>query len=406
MNKIKFNIPFLILISSIGPYIFKGVGIRLEHIVIYSGFIFYIVKNYSLNIKSSKVFTIIILSLLIPIFAELFNKNITNYKQLFAGIDNYLLFAAVYYIASIYIKKYKKFDFLKNLIIFNLNILGINSIIALLQAAGFLSDFLTFFHSTTLENLGTDVLPVSASSVNMMRFSGIFDQPLEAGFAYSLGLLSLIYISKFKVISNIKLLLYIILLLLGGVLCISKVFIYGGVFLSIIYFVIIQKLNYKLILFFLPAIGIAFMGLLISGGLEFYQRLLIFKDIFTNVIYARFEEGSNIITNGINSLVGVHFIIGNGFTGVSIYDSGYLQYIMQGGMVELALQFYIIMYLTLTSYVKSKDFFWFIFLINLLQLLTLLGGPTALANRSAIYLAMIYACITNSSFQKKVVNLK
>lgn len=54
-----------------------------------------------------------ILSLLIPILAELSNKDVTNYAQLFAGIDNYLLFAMVYYIASIYIKKYKKFDFLK-----------------------------------------------------------------------------------------------------------------------------------------------------------------------------------------------------------------------------------------------------------------------------------------------------
>lgn len=405
MNKIKFNILFLILISSIGPYIFKRFGLRLEHIVIYSGFIFYIAKNNSLNIKSSKVFSIMILSLLIPILAELSNKDVTNYAQLFAGIDNYLLFAMVYYIASIYIKKYKKFDFLKNLILLNLNILSINSIIALLQSAGFLSNFLTFFHSTTLENLETDVLSVSVSSSNMMRFSGIFDQPLEAGFAYSLGLLSLIYISKFKIISNIKLLLYMFLLVLGGSLCVSKVFIYGGMFLSIIYIVIIQKLNLKLILFCLSAIGVTFMGLLFSGGLEFFQRLLIFKDILANVLYGRYEEGSGII-NGINSLVGVHFIIGNGFTGVSIYDSGYFQYIMQGGMLELALQFYLIMYLTLTSYVKSKDFFWFIFLINLLQLLALLGGPTALANRSPIYLAMIYACITNSSFQKKVVNLK
>lgn len=396
----RINPVSLILISSMGPYIIKSLGIRLEHILIYFVFIWVILNNYKININSFIIFILLIIASIIPLIGEFIsNNNTSNYAQIIAGSDNYILFASVFFISATYFNKNKDPDLFFQIVILNLNLLVLNTIIALISTTGLISEILFFFHSTTIENLDIGVESVSALSAKMNRFSGIFDQPLEAGLSYSIGMLSSIYIYKIKKITTYKFIIYIIMLNLGGVLTVSKVFIYGGLPLSIIYYCIINKSTISLIFLSLPVIVLTKIVLLMSGGSDFFERLLDFNNLIDNIIYGRYDVDSNIIINFEENFKN-NLIFGLGYTGRSIYDSGYFQYFIQGGILQLALQVFLLIYLTLMSRLKSPYFFLLIIFINFQQFMTLLGGPTILSNRSSVYLGIMYACITNFNFKK------
>ena len=275
----------------------------------------------------------------------------------------------------------------------------LNSIIALISTTGLISGVLSFFHSTTLENLELSVESVSALSAKMNRYSGLFDQPLEAGFSYSIGILSSIYIYKIKKITFAKFMIYIIMLNLGGVLTVSKVYVYGGLPLSLIYYFLINKSIISIIFLSSPVIILSYISLHISGGSDFFGRLLDFNSVFDNIVYGRYNSDSDLIYK-FEEIFRNNFIFGIGYTGRSIYDSGYFQYFIQGGILQLGLQLFMLIYITLISRVKSPSFFLLIIFINIQQLMTLFGGPTILSNRSSVFLGIVYASIANFNFKK------
>jgi hypothetical protein len=96
-----------------------------------------ILKNYKINIDSFKIFILLIIAIIIPLFGEFVsNNNTSNYAQIIAGSDNYILFASVFYIAATYFNKYEDPDIFFKIIILNLNLLVLNSIIALISTTG------------------------------------------------------------------------------------------------------------------------------------------------------------------------------------------------------------------------------------------------------------------------------
>jgi len=76
---------------------------------------------------------------------------------------------------------------------------------------------------------------VAANAAGDNRFTGIFDQPAEAGIAYGLAIFFLTWMARRRVICSARLVtLTAILLVVGGVLTLSKVFLLGAVPLAMI----------------------------------------------------------------------------------------------------------------------------------------------------------------------------
>lgn len=391
---------YLVIFSSMGPYLYKEYGIRLEHVVIYSIFFIFILNNCILNKLSFKIFLLLILAAFIPLFPEFAFSANNSASQILAGMDNYIIFAITFYVASSFFNKSNNTVFF-DVSIFYITLLCINSLISFTSVLVDISDLLSFFHSTTLENIDLNVAPVAVSSSKMNRYTGIFDQPLESGFAYSLGLLLLIFIFKSYSIVKVKFYIYFVLLCIGGILSISKIFIFGGLFFSLIYFFSIA-FNLGLTIFILSSVFISsYIALNYSGGFDFFLRLTDLDMFVSNIIFDRYDNNSNIIDEMFN-IYNNNFIFGIGYTGRSIFDSGYFQYYYQGGLPQISLQFFLIFIFLYIANFKSKILFLLIFFITILQLLSLLGGPTILANRSPIFLAILYAFVCNHS---NVINL-
>ena len=70
---------------------------------------------------------------------------------------------------------------------------------------------------------------VWSQSRDVGRFSGIFNQPLEAGVFYSVALLALVYCWKHSAIPKIALIAFLALIMSGGLLSLSKNFVVVGV---------------------------------------------------------------------------------------------------------------------------------------------------------------------------------
>jgi hypothetical protein len=389
-----FNLKF-ILLASFGPYILKEIGLRLEHFIIYISFLYFFAFNYKICSKSFNVFMLLVTCSFLPLIGEFAVIDNHNISQILSGLDNYLLFATTFYISSVFFNYNKNYE-VNEIMLYYCYLICFNSVIALVSISGFISEFLNFFHSTTIENIELGVNSVSTLSSQMNRFTGILDQPLEAGFAYSIALFSLIYIYSSNFITLNKFLILSLIISIGGIITISKVFVLCGLFLSFSYFFTIININLRNImsvLFIWLLFGFFFeLTLFYSGGTDFYNRLFDFSNLYSNIIEGRYQENSSI-NNELINIYNNYLFFGAGFTGRSIYDSGYFQYLIQGGLITLISHLCILFYVNYQAYFISKNIFKLISFINILQLITLMGGPTILSNRVPIYLAILFSLI-------------
>jgi hypothetical protein len=396
---------YFILIASMGPYVYKNFGIRTDHVIVYSIFLLFLIKNKKISLASLQIFILLIIGSILPLVGEYLMDFESNIFQILSGMDNHIIFAITFYITSTIFIKENSQDMFYKITLFYINILCINSLITLISSVVDISEYLNIFHNTTIENIDYGIESVSMASSKMNRFSGIFDQPLESGFAYSLGLISLIYIFKKMNLPSFQFYMYVLLLVMGGILSISKVFIYGGLLLAVIFYLILIKNLFLLIYISAPIIILSTLLLINSGGYDFFDRLLNVDNLFENLIFGRYDSESDILANSY-LIFHNNLFFGIGYSGRSIFDSGFYQYFYQGGLLQILLQMFILFYfLKLALYVK-KDLFLYIFIIFILQLLTLLGGPTILANRSPIFLAMAYGFFINYAFNSRSLTAK
>jgi hypothetical protein len=81
---------------------------------------------------------------------------------------------------------------------------------------------------------GAEVVVAELSAANG-RFSGVFNQPVEAGVAYSLALLCVLYLMRGDRDRRLLLLGMLALVIVGGLLTFSKVFLIGGLFIGLLF---------------------------------------------------------------------------------------------------------------------------------------------------------------------------
>lgn len=347
------TIPFLVIIASFGPYIFWG--IRTEHFVVYLLFIILVLdilknKKYNFIFSYLDLFIILVLWVFITLWTFIITLigldfNTLSYK-IISHLENYtqpiviiiIISFILYCMPTLEIKTY--LYKISQLFIF---FLLINTFFVTLSVSYSLFPFLRYF----IGGLDGPSLWLRCDEVG--RHLGIFNQPVESGMHYSLGLFLWGYIIYKKSVP-IKIYDYLVLfcLLTGGILSISKLFLFGGIPIFMFYFCLRRKIFYlfntkKFILISIILIilskefWIKWKGknILISNlqNLIFSDSTNKFNQIISGDRYIDLSMGT--VPSIFSKITENKFFTGFGF-GLNIaYDNGLLEFYAQGGIIAL-----------------------------------------------------------------------
>lgn len=221
-------------------------------------------------------------------------------------------------------------------------------------------------------------------AAQMGRFSGIFNQPAEAGALYGIAGLGAIYAWKNR---PVLVALLITLMTLGGLISVSKIFIFGGLPAIVLYWFWSQRGGRKIAAFFgviLIGLGVVQSGLLSQWtGANYLGRLFVSSDSGFLDLYGagRFDDTSSfsiVITDilEISPLTG----IGAGGWGVP-YDGAIAEFLVTGGILGL-IMFAIVLIGMFTLPLKlTGSARWFSFLLAVVIVGGSLGFSPLTANR-------------------------
>ena len=372
----------ILVISAFGPYVFLSFGLRLEHVVIYSLFLIFVITN-QIRIKNNVFFLLPILTLLFLFLTPLFGFISSDYSNgsafALSQIENYFQpFAIVIICFSI---------------ISNLNYEELESLLAMiLKIILIMMVFNTIITGADLI-VTDDPLKLGYTASELARtagrISGVFTQVFEAGYAYSLAIISWAYLySKYRdflIFQNGILLI----LLFGGFLVSSKVFIVFGLGLFVYCF------NRKIVLFLwsLFAFIIATFVFLIQIDVSFFAKSFKYAGRLLNVnfdtVFAiftsnRFDSDSAILTNMKGVLLSNPFF-GKGFGSIQNSDFSLYEILYIGGIVGtffyLSLLLILLWFVFFIKDILVKRFY---FSIILLTIVTSLAAPTITANRISL----------------------
>lgn len=401
----RFN-PLLILIASaFGPYI--GFGARLEHVVIMS-LIAWLILSGKVSISRCILFLILAqtlnalwcLAVAVIVYPADFNFGAL------AALDNLIQPVLVILITASVFRgaELEKCERLFQSVVITAGILlSINTLISILAIFIDVWPFVQFFVTGETGSTGRSVWQNAFSNG---RYSGIFNQPLEAGLAYSVALLSWCYLFRSSSISgawfNIVLPL---LLIIGGVLTVSKVFVLGGV--AVCAFYIALTLNRSTT--FRPelvigagvflALGIVSANVLESSwfGFSYLSRLISFglepSELIRTYTAGRFDTESSVVLTNFMHVVDDSPFTGFGLGSLTVsVDSGFLEYFYQGGVLSLLVYISIIVFILLrglTIFSRARIEGLFLIALSVLIIGASMGGPVFTSNRTSILLWVI-----------------
>lgn len=405
------------MISAFGPYIFISYGLRLDHIVIYLLLIYVVLCNEFVIKSNSVIITTIFLLIFIYVIPLLglafFDRSISNNLAISQN-ENYLQPFAVTIICFSILHKlsYEQIErgFFNTLRLF-LVLMMLHSFLAFIIN---LYPEWMFWRNFTGANLIVTDDPLrlgrTASELARLggRISGVFTQVFEAGYAYSVALISWAYLyntfKKFIKYQNV--ILFVIIF--GGILVNSKIFLVFGVCL---FFVL---LNNKKLLIMWSMIGLSTLLIIyllnlnvsfFAETIKYVNRLILFNIDNVIPIYTggRFSEESTIMI-GINDVLNTSPYIGNGYGSIETSDFSLYEVIAIGGLLDLffyLLLFVLFMYITLL--IKNQQTKKYYICLIIITVFTSLAAPAITANRISLIFWIIFSFIvTMSSFTSKL----
>lgn len=233
-------------------------------------------------------------------------------------------------------------------------------------------------------------------STSLGRVVGVFNQPLEAGLFYSVALLASIV--NFRVAERIGFWSYFCLLLivLGGVLTLSKVFLVLGMLLGVLFAATLRLISVRFC-----AIAVFFMAMV-------FLFLEALAPAYFQSLYDLYEEGGLLfaLTAGrigapsmntglyLRLFDDLNWFFGFGFGSQLPLDSGYLEYFYQGGVFAFLGYFgfiliLLVVYFRMRGLVQGK----LILFMTALLVFSSLGGPVLSAGRANIAFILVLASV-------------
>lgn len=411
---------FFLLLSVFGPIIYTKLNLRLDQCFIYSTFIFLVInfpKRTFVFSKNLLVFTspfifIAFYSLVISII----NINLTSINNILSGFENFIQPAVLFIILNFLFLHQNKSEIIKNLhFIFNVLIL-------LLCLNSLFMIFSIYYDSSSIYNLFKPSQSIVKNTTHLVRQSGVFDQPVESGLIYSTTLILWLYLfalkSRFKTSKSIFEMTKLFLIFSGGLISISKTFLFVG---STFFFIICLYFykSKKYIIEFATIFSFSIFFLLTIAPWPGRSMLLGY---FTPKSYSP-ETAVNILSgsryninlssghgfavqSGIldNARVIYHkYFFGQGFTKSMALDNGLLEFFSSAGLLGLlsfSYLIFLIFFIAWRLHLVDKNMSIYIFAICILLTIANLGSPVFTLNRVSIPIWITF--FTISTFLDKL----
>ena len=384
----------VLIFAAVGPSI--GLGLRTEHVVLYFLGGYLIIKQFYIGIKldyTAVLVFLLTLALLCSIAATPVISAIDNYNTVFANVDNSLgpIFA---------ILLAQKLTFNRSTDNFIVTAIITASFISVLEIFDKTNFLFYIFVRDSFTNLGS----VWNLSQGNGRYVGLFFQPVEAGLAFSCFLVYWVYLLKVQRYRPMFLVFLFLLIFIGGIISVSKVFIYSSMFI-LLFSTIFFKLGRQLSIFVVSFIILVFIGASIGNlwdGTSYFLRLFDFSnsDALSVLGAGRYDQSSdlNIATQNILEL---YPLTGYGLIGAEVTDNFYIYALAQGGLPFLLINILIMGILLYESVILSFHRSHFLFLMFIVAISTALGGPVFYLNRGNIifwtFIILFYKHTQNNS---------
>jgi hypothetical protein len=267
--------------------------------------------------------------------------------------------------------------------------------------AGFCSLSSVFFDITTLLSpwVHIDEESVWSQTMAIGRFTGLFNQPLEAGVFFSVALLAVLYLLKSCPRERIFNGLGLALILIGGLLSLSKNFIVLGQALGLAFAVSIHLLSLRFVLFLCATAGTGLIALIIEINPVYMHSLIdLFEDgnLLMALTAGRLGSSDTEVSQLFAQLwTQGQWVYGRGLGSQLPLDNGYLEYFYQGGVLALCGYVLSLVALALPAVAHAKRTEGKLLLYLLLfVVIASLGGPVITANRANVPLMLLMvACI-------------
>lgn len=249
---------------------------------------------------------------------------------------------------------------------------------------------------------------VAERAAQLGRYSGVFNQPAEAGVAYSLAMFCLLYVVVGRQ-GNYRPAYFVVaatLLTVGGILTASKIFLVGGLPITIYLIVRDRRLRSRTLP--LVALGIgAFMGLHTTGvlprwdGAAMIQRLLGVQGQSAATVLTSGRLGDNgTLAETATSVLDRHSWFGVGIGGLrAAYDSLWIEALVVGGVTTVGALTAVLVGLVVRSWrlrITLPRREWVLALsLTLLTIGSSIGVPTLTGNRiSTLVWALLGLTVT------------
>lgn len=381
-------------IATFGPYVLGG--LRTEQIVLYGlavPLVIFLLPFISL--RGGLRFLIpwslyVIVALLGAIFpSRLIPPHLPG--ELFAGLDNILAPLALMLLIWVAVAISDAARLLLRVCKIVAVAMAANGVVSIIATRVDISPLMRPFWSTA------DGGTVAELAAQLGRYSGIFNQPAEAGALYGLAGIAAIYAWKQR---PALLAVVLVLITVGGMISVSKVFVIGGLPFVLAYWVWTQRTRVAAVVF---AIGIAILGVMQSGlldswiGFNYLARLINpegdggFLAFYTA---GRLAQGSTF-TNLVDSALAYSPLTGVGAGGWAVpYDGAVAEALVVGGIIGLILYGTVIVAMfTLSGRGAPKETRLFAFFIAVVTAGACLGFSPLTANRVSTIVWLMIALL-------------
>ncbi|AQQ54202.1 hypothetical protein [Planococcus lenghuensis] len=415
MNILKIYdvLPYALIISSFGFYIIGG--LRIEHLILYPIAViligFAIRNKLPVFISHLFIHLLWLFLLIVAILATLIGNGEYLFIKALADMESFIQPLVV---ISIFMFAYRTYSIGK----VENNLILSCKILLFLLSLNTLFIFISLF--VDISEVGKHFWgsedSVAARAATNGRYSGIFNQPLEAGVMYSLGLLCWIYISGKMRVLKINYITSLFLILIGGLITVSKIFLFGGIFLFLVGILFSKKkgtLVFWLINLSVIVGSLTYIFLLKQwSGLNYLLRFFNSSDNWIKLLTAgRFggEDSQQVLL--FNEVWKESPFFGRGFGQTPVYDSGYFQFFAVGGSIGFTLFILLLLYLSILSaiFIKQNRFqeeSKFFLLINLLIIGSSIGSPTLTLNRVSLVMWIFIVLLLQFFHIERVDNNK
>lgn len=410
----------VLMIAAFGPYVIAG-SVRTEHLVIYPFFaisLAIIALGAPSVLRLRPVGDLRLLLLLIFMLVATVTMLLRNYqspRHLLGSVENYLQPLAVITIVGTTIAGRNETDLRRlaiRLIGIYIALLMVNSAIAAgalgLKLSG-RGDLVSSLLRPFWGNADVGQLTTAEKAMVGFRFSGIFDQPYEAGLHHSFGLLLIVFVIRLEDrVPMIGDYLRLIVIAIGGLLSLSKVIVFGGLPFLIVYLLWekwLGKFFRSKFMVALIMVGIIVGGSAISWFIDQIGETWTPGNIIRTLIGARFLSAESPVLIVAREVLASSPLIGLGYGAFTTYDNAYVEYWAQGGV--FALLFYVLILAILAGAgirERRTSHGRFYAVVTLFVTLAGIGAPILTANRfTVVFWMLMTILLTRDALRRQLL---